>query len=336
MHATSACIATKRTPRPEDEATLAERIRRATGADAVRLEQRVQSLWGGYGELWRASLDEAGQSSSVVVKNVQPPPDDGSRSHRRKLRSYEVEQTFYAKYRDHCAGVCALPRARALRAERGAYLSVLQDLDALGFDQRRRRASASDVMQTLSWLAAFHAAFLGRAPEGLWKVGCYWHLSTRPDELAVMRHEPLRKAAGIIDARLSSARFMSFVHGDAKLENVCFARDGGVALVDFQYVGGGVGVKDVAYFLSSCLSPHDCPHSVPGYLNHYFAELRRALGSTRPADDLAQLEREWRALFPLAWVDLYRFLLGWAPGTYDPDPYSDALVAQVLAELRSR
>jgi hypothetical protein len=108
-----------------------------------------------------------------------------------------------------------------------------------------------------------------------------------------------------------------------------------VALVDFQYVGGGVGVKDVAYFLSSCLSPQECEQLVPDYLDEYFEALRGALSPTRPAAALAELEREWRALFPLAWVDLYRFLLGWAPGQYDPDPYSERLLAEVLAGLSS-
>jgi hypothetical protein len=126
------------------------------------------------------------------------------------------------------------------------------------------------------------------------------------------------------------------VHGDAKLENVCFTRDGArAALVDFQYVGGGVGVKDVAYFLNGVLAPRDCPALVPRYLDEYFGELEAALSVLAVEVDAAALEREWRELFPLAWVDFYRFLLGWAPGQFDRDPYSDALTAQVLARLRS-
>jgi aminoglycoside phosphotransferase (APT) family kinase protein len=317
-------------------AALAERVRRATAASSVQLEQRLQALWSGYGELWRATLELGGSAVPVIVKDVRPPRDDASRSHRRKLRSYEVEQTFYARYAARCGDGCRVPRALALGAEQGGFLSVLEDLDAADFAGRCRRASADDIVATLRWLATFHATFLGVAPHGLWKVGTYWHLATRPDELQRMKHPALRQAASAIDARLGSARFKTLVHGDAKLENVCFARSrSAVALVDFQYVGGGVGVKDVAYFLSSCLSAHECRALVPGYLDRYFAELRAALATTSPDGELDELEREWRSLFPLAWVDLYRFLLGWAPGQYDPDPYSDALVSEVLGSLRS-
>jgi hypothetical protein len=311
-----------------EQARLAERVRRATGATSVELGERLQSLWSGYGELWRITLQRGDTSTPAVAKDVRPGRDDGSRSHRRKLRSYAVEQAFYARYAPRCGAACRVPQGLALRAEAGGFLSVLEDLDAVGFARRCRRPHPSEIAAGLGWLASFHATFLGQTAQDLWKVGTYWHLATRPDELAKMRHAELRRAAGAIDARLSAARFKTLVHGDAKLENACFGLGDTVAFVDFQYVGGGVGVKDVAYFLSCCFSPNECGVLVPRYLDLYFERLRAALGS-----EGAEVEREWRQLFPLAWVDLYRFLLGWAPGQYDPDPYSDGLVKEVLASL---
>lgn len=299
------------------------------------LGERLQALWGGYGELWRAELRSGPTASHVVVKSVRPPRDDSSRSHVRKLRSYEVEQAFYERYAPRCAEApsCRVARPNKVLAEDGGWLFVLEDLDAAGFGERRR--GASHLSATLRWLATFHARFLGTAPEGLWKVGTYWHLGTRPDELQAMRHDALRQAAPRIDAALNGARFKTLVHGDAKLDNVCFGRDDEVALVDFQYVGGGVGVKDVAYFLNGCLSPRDCESLVPRYLDDYFRELSSALRANAASVDVAAIEREWRALFPLAWVDFYRFLLGWAPGQFDRDPYSERLTRDVLAGLKS-
>lgn len=299
---------------------------RLTGARQVELETRLQSLWGGYGELWRVELD----GTSAIVKSVRPPRGDEGASHERKLRSYDVEQAFYERYAARCneSPGCRVPVPRGLQSADGGWLFVLEDLDASGFSVRR---SDDGIEPTLRWLARFHARFLGTTPEGLWKVGTYWHLATRQQELRAMRHEALRSAAGRIDALLSAARFRTLVHGDGKLENVCFASNGAdVALVDFQYVGGGVGVKDVAYLLNG-FSTRQSPATVQRHLDFYFEELRAAVGE---GIDFAALEREWRALFPLAWVDFYRFLLGWAPGQFDRDPYSERLTQEVLATLK--
>lgn len=317
--------------------TLAERVRRVTGARAFEAEQRLQRLWGGYGDLWRGQLFTKRETVGVIVKDVKPPSDDGSLSHRRKLRSYRVEQSFYQRYAARCGEACKVPRSLGHSAESGGLLMVLEDLDESGFVGRARwHAGSSDEQRSsvLAWLAAFHATFLGQPPEGLWSTGTYWHLATRPDELRRMQPGPLRDAAQAIDARLAAARFRTLVHGDAKPENMCFAADARVALVDFQYVGGGAGIKDVAYFLNSSLQPRQCAALVPRCLDEYFVALGDALAARLPRDELAALELEWRELFSFAWADFQRFLRGWAPDELAQDPFSDELIEQVLRALR--
>jgi hypothetical protein len=308
---------------------LTQRVLRATGARSFERARHLQDLWGGYGELWRGELSTASGVSSVVVKDVRPPDDDGSVAHRRKLRSYRVEQIFYARFAERLGDRTRVAKALALWNKDGAFLTVLEDLEQAGFSKQPRFTSAA-LAASLDWLAGFHATFLGESPEALWKLGTYWHLATRPDELQRMRPGPLRANAAALDQRLRTARFRTLVHGDAKPDNVCHARDRSVAFVDFQYVGGGVGVQDVAYLLNCCLSPEECKSALPGWLDRYFASLKAALAPKLASNDLAALEREWRDLFPVAWVDFYRFLQGWAPGRYDPEPFSEALVAQVL------
>ncbi|HKO53943.1 MAG TPA: phosphotransferase [Polyangiaceae bacterium] len=322
---------------------LSDRIRRGTGASRVELGEPMQSLWGGYGELRRAELQGV-RVASAIVKIVTPPAErelarDPAklRSHRRKLRSYAVELSFYQRLARTCDAACRVPALLHGEASDGRFLFVLEDLSTLGFPARRTQCAPQEIAACLGWLAAFHARFLGASADGLWKVGTYWQLATRPDELARLGAGDLRRAAAVIDERLNSARFRSLVHGDAKLENFCFAPSGpGVAAVDFQYVGGGVGVKDVAYFLSSCLSPGECAELIPGYLELYFDALRAALGlrSDLPASQADALEREWRALFPWAWTDFYRFLLGWAPAYAAGDHYSQTQLQLVLEAIR--
>lgn len=196
----------------------------------------------------------------------------------------------------------------------------------------RTSVKDKEIRACLSWLAHFHGLFMEVAPEGLWPVGTYWHLETRPDELEVMDDAKLKAAAGDIDRILNKCCFKTIVHGDAKLANFCFSKSGqDVAAVDFQYVGGGCGMKDVVYFLGSCMEEKECEKRVPILLDYYFAELKR---SVKKGVDFVSLEKEWREMFAFAWTDFHRFLLGWMPGHWKINRYSKQLTKEVLRKLK--
>jgi hypothetical protein len=309
-----------------------------TGAERVSSAETVQTLWSGYGQIVRVTVD-GGEPASVVVKRVQWPTQvhhprgwTTSRSHERKERSYAVESCFYRSFAPDCDEACRVPRMLAETHAEDGTLLVLEDLDASGFNARRTSVSPDELRACLRWLAHFHATFLGRAPDGLWPTGTYWHLETRPDELAAMGDTPLAAAAAALDRRLSEATFQTLVHGDAKLANFCFSADD-VAAVDFQYVGGGCGIKDVAYFLGSCLDERACERQEDELLDFYFEALTDALRARQPHVDTGALAREWRALYPVAWTDFYRFLAGWSPGHWKVHDYTRRLAQEVLAAL---
>jgi hypothetical protein len=314
---------------------LAELVRDVTGARAAEARERVQSLWGGYGEIRRFAL-EGGPAPSVIVKRVEPPRIAGvsgeeARSHARKLRSYEVERAFYLDHAGRSDPSCRVPRVYHAAPTESGSLFVLEDLDAAGFSGRRSWLAPDALRGCLDWLAHFHARFLGVAAGALWSEGTYWHLATRPDELARLSDAALKAAAPRLDARLREARFRTLLHGDAKLENFCFAADGRVAAVDFQYAGGGAGVKDVAYLLFSGLDGAACEAHAAALLDGYFATLDAAVQRLHPALDTRALVAEWRALYPLAWADFMRFLLGWAPGEARAHSFGLRLTREVLA-----
>lgn len=329
-------------PRPPDSAPIAPHLRAftlaATGADELVRYELVQRLWSGYGQILRCRLQGASRPS-VVVKHVQWPTQmhhprgwNSDRSHERKVRSYAVETTWYRQYAPQCSTGCRVPTCLALDTQGDEVIMVLEDLDASGFGARRTRVSDSELEACLSWLAYFHATFMGKHPEGLWQVGTYWHLATRPDELDALEHGPLKRAAASLDQELNATRFQTFVHGDAKLANFCFSPDGRhVAAVDFQYVGGGCGMKDVAYFISSCLDEVQSERQEQSLLALYFHHLKAALTQLGTQLDFAALESEWRALYPVAWTDFYRFLCGWSPGHWKIHAYSERLAREVLA-----
>ncbi|CAD7924603.1 unnamed protein product [Amoebophrya sp. A120] len=186
----------------------------------------------------------------------------------------------------------------------------------------------------------------------IWPEGCYWHLDTRPDEFQRIspKDSPLRRYAGSFDEKLKAAKWKTVVHGDAKIENFCFPPTNGaapaetdVAAVDFQYTGFGVGVRDVAYCLGGWgLSESEMEKSAEELLDFYFAELKtyqprtmtvlretceenggEVAGDSRAKKDtidhhdqdfLAEVEAEWRELWPVCFADFERFLAGWASG----------------------
>ena len=145
---------------------------------------------------------------------------------------------------------------------------------------------------------------------------------------------PLKQAAAAIDRQLRASHYQTLVHGDAKLANFCFSANGEqVAAVDFQYVGGGCGMKDVAYFIGSCLREDECETFESWLLDCYFTALKKALARLQPAVDAKVVAEEWRALFPLAWTDFHRFLKGWSPGHWKIHAYSQRLAEQVIQGL---
>lgn len=315
---------------------------RHTGATNIVASQVIQKLWSGYSEIVRVHL-EGGEFTSVVLKIIRVPNRmnhprgwNSEISHQRKLTSYRVEEHWYKTRSFCCDDSCRVAQCYAVTTHGNEHVLMLEDLNAAGYDVRKPYLSITEIQHCLDWLASFHAMFLGENAIGLWPVGTYWHLATRPDELAVMHDRELQGAAAEIDAILNSCKFQTLVHGDAKLANFCFSRNGEkIAAVDFQYVGGGCGMKDVAYFLGSCLDEEQCFDYELPLLAYYFNSLEQALLRRQKNVNFGMLKEEWANMFPLAWTDFYRFVSGWAPDHQKMNAYSEAMAKQVLKNLRT-
>lgn len=326
-----------------------------TGARKVIDLGAIQSLWEGYGGIGRYSL-EGGEAiaSTVVVKHICL-PDQKQRarqqhkrgwntelSHQRKVNSYRVEVNWY---KDHVAREKASflePQFRTARCYGCVVLGdesiiIMEDLDAAGFSRRFSSPGLEEARLCISWLANFHARYLNVAPVGLWHTGTYWHLATRPDELEALDNHQLKSAAGAIDKVLSECPYQTFVHGDAKIANFCFdTANSQVAAVDFQYVGGGCGMKDLVYFIGSCFDEYQCELLEDELLDYYFSEFESAIARFQPAIDAAKVEKAWRPLFGYAWADFYRFISGWSPGHPKANAYSKKITCRVLNEIKQR
>ncbi len=92
-------------------------ILKACGASSLRVGDNIQTLWSGYGEIVRLQL-EGSDRPSVVVKHVKFPKEaehpggwNTDRSHRRKVRSYQVETHWYQNYSTNQS--CRIPACLA-------------------------------------------------------------------------------------------------------------------------------------------------------------------------------------------------------------------------------
>ncbi len=312
----------------------------ATQAQDLSQEEIIQSLWSGYGSIVRLNLMDS-EYHSVVAKHVKLPEQNKhprgwntNFSHQRKLKSYQVETAWYQKYANQCTAECRIPHCFVIEAKDNEIFMVLEDLDEAGYSERRSTVNWTHMESCIKWLANFHAVFMHQKPEQLWQIGTYWHLDTRPDELKIMNDKALKQAAKAIDKKLNSCQYLTFVHGDAKLANFCFNPDSiKVAAVDFQYVGGGCGMKDLAYFVGSCLYEEDCENMEEQILQYYFSELKSAIALHHPSIDFEMLEKEWREMYPVAWTDFHRFLKGWSPDHWKINSYSEKIARRVIQQL---
>jgi len=308
----------------------------------------VQNLWSDYGAIVRVRLatdisaELSGElsgywPSSFVAKVVTPPLEskhprgwNSDASKVRKLRSYKVEQRFYEHYSPQCSESCMVAECLGSNSDGHAVTLVLEDLDT-EYAARQSQLSVPQTEVCLQWLAAFHAQFLGVTDPLLWERGTYWYLGTRIDEFNAMPDGPLKRAAHQLDAVLNGCHYQTLLHGDAKVANFCFNPAGNrVAAVDFQYTGPGCGMRDVAYFLGSCLAEDELFAQETHLLDVYFRALAGQLAVFQPEVEASQLEAEWRPLYAVCGADFHRFLSGWSPGHKKLTDYSAHLVMQAL------
>ncbi|MCL1137274.1 ecdysteroid 22-kinase family protein [Shewanella pneumatophori] len=330
------------------------------GSGICRKSEVVQTLWSGYGEISRFSVGpklSASPSStqSFIVKTIVPPENihhprgwANEISHKRKLRSYEVETNFYRNWAQQCDDQCRVPKLLAEYGFSGApqeqsrsnniKMIIMSDLDADGFDNRADTLTVKQTKVVLGWLAHFHAKFIElddtKARHDLWPIGSYWHLETRKQEFDAMPDSSLKLLAEKIDKLLNNCKYKTIIHGDAKVANFCFNADyTDVAAVDFQYVGSGIGVKDVIYLLGSCLTESQLVNSFDTLMNEYFQSLTLAIQLYHPDLNAKSIVDEWLDLVDIAWADFERFLVGWAPSHPKRNGFSQTITDRALAQI---
>lgn len=324
--------------------SVLHRVQRCCDDPKLYKVQIVQRLWSDYGEIARYYSPKL--AKTIIVKQISPPTRvthprgwHSSTGHQRKLTSYQVEAYFYQDFGHHCDRQCKVADLIAISNEEQTQghvnqILILEDLDHSHFKLRWRKAALEEVKLGVRWLAYFHGRFVNVSTKKLWPIGSYWHLATRQDEYRAMANNRLKDAAEKIDLSLNQASYQTLLHGDAKLANFCFAENANdIAAVDFQYTGKGVGVKDLMYFLGSCLQSTQLYTYHEALLDDYFSHLKVAMKQTSLSSEFDALEQQWRRLYPLVWADFNRFLQGWSPGHKKINDYMTQQTELALVQL---
>ena len=239
---------------------------------------------------------EPGAPASLVGKF--PAKDPASRKSGTDHRLYVKEVSFYQKM----AGTVAIHTPRAYVAEidpaTDDFTLLFEDLGPARQGDQLAGCSLADARTAMHEAAALHAPHWGDPVlddtdwltqkaanvSGLVNailptvVGLYkerYAGQLEPDFMALVERLPAtllaQQASGDVPPRTVS-------HGDFRLDNIMFDVQGGrhpMATLDWQTVTVGVGVSDVAYFLSAGVDPAVRRAQEDELVRYYHAELMR-------------------------------------------------------------
>lgn len=252
--------------------------------------------------------------------------------------------------------VCGGKRSALDRAQVHGALDWLAD-----FHGRSRGASSLDslgeyVLPPLEEYGKRQKSGKDTSSSGLWLNGGYTYLATRRTEYASLVEDTDSEWSEALcgafsqESSLSVAEvaalfltpcgrsFESYIHGDVKSENLFTTTDGDVAFFDFQYIGLGLGVCDLAK-LFTCSVPLQMllddtdADELPEQLRMHDAEKRllewyrtRLLQGEGDAYEWETFQRHWET----ALVDWCRFQASW--GFWGNTEWLEARVRSILSD----
>ncbi|OTA23215.1 hypothetical protein BTJ68_14329 [Hortaea werneckii EXF-2000] len=312
---------------------------------------------------------DGGTLSSFILKLVSPPPTSSSQTssstedegHLRKLISYQVEQYFYTHLAaslpaDVAVAACEgsihhQPSAGDDGEENGAQPTIALMLEDLreGFPiagEKRTALEEQHVFAALDWLAKFHGYLATRRKEyadlledadSEWSSALCRPVPSVDASLAELVAQVLSPNVSSQATSSAISAYETLIHGDVKSENLFANTEGSaVAFFDFQYVGMGLGVCDLAKLFTCSVSMHmlttealtgDVALAMTpgerGLLQRYQRTISSISGKEYPWQEL---EMHWST----ALVDWLRFQASW--GFWGNTSWLEARVRHILGD----
>lgn len=242
---------------------------------------------GFYGQLLRLHLTYRGKSAGLPATLIAKFSSDNKAMRDRSIDAYQREVNFYRRLAPHID----LPTPHCYYAEidakSGNHLILLQDLFPAQSGSRSSGCTTEQARLAIHHIAKLHADWWGKVANSklAWLPDPRGHLDPQPlqaqyDEWWPRFYQqaqaqlpghlvPLSQALGSRRAFLRHHLFSqaprTLIHRDFQLDNLFFSTPSQAmtfaaipfAIVDWQFLSRGLGVWDIAYFLSENLLPAD-------------------------------------------------------------------------------
>ena len=266
-------------------------------AGALRAIEFAPVGTGQVGDSFRLHLEwsEAAANAPVTIIAKCPAQDPVSRETGGNMRLYEIETSWYCEIAKKCAVRCPAHFHAEMGSSAQEFILLLEDMAPAVQPDQMAGASPDAVAKILREAAHLHK-FRWQDPSLAnitWLNYGAGNQAFVKEFLPTVYPEWRARYATRIDANILDmgaelvARFDSYVelnptlgdppvtitHGDMRLDNMLFFDQSGRAcLVDWQTVGVGAPMTDVAYCISTSLSDpqerRDCEHQlVADYLD---------------------------------------------------------------------
>ena len=279
-------------------------------AGALRAMDFAPVGTGQVGDSFRLSLDwsDAGASAPATIIAKCPAQDPVSRETGGNMRLYEVETSWYRELATSCAVRCPEHFHAEMGPTAQEFILFLEDM-APAVQPDQMTGTSPDIVANILGEAAHLHKFRWQDP-GLaditWLNYGAGNQAFVKEFLPAIYPEWRARYSGRIDGEILDmgaelvARFdkyaapdtthgptpVTITHGDMRLDNMLFFDSAGrVCLVDWQTVGVGAPMTDVAYCISTSLAdPQERAASERQLVSDYLAALGTPITATYSFD----------------------------------------------------
>lgn len=268
--------------------------------------------------LYRVALQGTGCPDTVVVK--LPAIDEAAVFISTLLRMYIREVGFFAELASQSPIRVPQSYYGAVDEATSQFIVVMEDMGSMRIVDQVRGMSLADAERAVDALAAWHATWWGQGDqlaekgltvslgdpiypavlplvfgEGWQKVGDAMDV---PSSIRLVGDKFSAAIPGLLEALSQGPNTM--IHGDYRGDNILFAEDDSVVLLDFQLIGTGSGAYDLAYLITQSLEPEVAATNERALFDRWRDGLRSAGVA---ADDLSRAWEDYRkaALFCLVY-----------------------------------